>query len=269
MRQVLTIAGFDPSGGAGILADVKAIHACGAYAAAVATAITVQNTQAVLDAVELPVSLVNDQCGALFDDLDIAAVKTGMLSSGEMVEAVADILADRAAGVPLVVDPVMVSESGFPLLEDGLDALRTKLLPHTTVVTPNLAEAEALSGITVDSLPAMHHAAERIAGIGPAAVLVKGGHAAFAPGTDVLWCGGSGVDLHPGQTLPEPAVHGTGCTLASALAARLALGDDIEAAARAAKQYVEQVIANAPDIGRGERRPGHHFFSLDPDTPDT
>jgi len=259
MRQVLTIAGFDPSGGAGILADLKAIHANGAYAAAVATAITVQNTQAVLDAVEMPASLVIDQCKALFDDLDFAAVKTGMLSSGELVEAVAAFLAEHAPGVPLVVDPVMVSESGFPLLEDGLDALRSKLLPHATVVTPNLAEAETLAGITVDSLDAMHHAAEHIASLGPAAVLVKGGHATFAPGTDVLWCGGSGVDLVPGQVLSESTVHGTGCTLASALAARLALGDDIEAAARAAKRYVELVIANAPDIGRGERRPGQHF----------
>jgi hydroxymethylpyrimidine/phosphomethylpyrimidine kinase len=176
-----------------------------------------------------------------------------------MVEAVASILEARAPGVPLVVDPVMVSESGFPLLEDGLDALRTKLLPHTTVVTPNLGEAEALSGMKVESLEAMHHAAEHIAKLGPAGVLVKGGHAAFALGTDVLWCGGSGVDLLPTLTLPEIQVHGTGCTLASALATRLALGDDIEAAARAAKGYVEQVMAAAPDIGRGERRPGQHF----------
>lgn len=269
MRPVLTIAGFDPSGGAGILADVKAIHACGAYAAAVATAITVQNTQEVRDAVELPVSLVVDQCAAIFDDLDIAAVKTGMLSSAEMVAAVAAVVVERAPGIPLVVDPVLESETGFPLLEDGLDALRTELFPHATVVTPNLSEAQALSGIAIDSREAMHHAAERIAALGPAAVLVKGGHARFATGTDVLWCGGSGVDLEPGRGLPDHPVHGTGCTLASAIAVRLALGDDVEAAVRAAKRYTESVIATAPAIGGGERRPGHHFFHLHPYEPDS
>lgn len=264
MRPVLTIAGFDPGGGAGILADVKAIHACGAYAAAVATAITVQNTQEVRDAVEMPASLVADQCAAIFDDLDVAAVKTGMLSSGEMVTAVAAILVERVPGISLVVDPVLESETGFPLLEDGLEALRAQLLPHATVVTPNLAEAQALSGLTIDSIDAMHHAAERIAALGPAAVLVKGGHADFATGTDVLWCGGSGVDLEPGRGVPDHAVHGTGCTLSAAIAARLAVGDDVEEAVRIAKRYTEEVIAAAPSIGGGERRPGHHFFHLTP-----
>jgi hydroxymethylpyrimidine/phosphomethylpyrimidine kinase len=137
------------------------------------------------------------------------------------------------------------------------------------VVTPNLSEAEALSGTTIDSRDAMHHAAERIAALGPAAVLVKGGHADFATGTDVLWCGGSGVDLEPGRGLPDHAVHGTGCTLSSAIAVRLALGDDVEAAVRAAKRYTEAVIATAPAIGSGERRPGQHFFHLHPYEPDS
>jgi len=264
MRQAITIAGFDPSGGAGVLADVKTMHAHGVYAAAVITAITVQNTREVSDAVELPPSLVCAQAQALFDDFDIAAVKTGMLSSGEMVEAISDLLQTRAAQIPIVVDPVMRSESGFPLLEDGVGTLRTRLLPHARVVTPNLPEAQELAGGTIRSLDDMRAAAERIAGLGASAVVIKGGHAAFAPAVDVLFENGETRVFEPKSPVEKMKnVHGTGCTFASAIAALLAEGRSVREAVQSAKRYVEAVIASAPDIGGGDP-PGEHFHYTSP-----
>jgi hydroxymethylpyrimidine/phosphomethylpyrimidine kinase len=263
MKQALTIAGSDSGGGAGIQADIKAMEANGVFAASVITAVTAQNTVEVREAMELPVALIRSQLDAVFDDLDIAAVKTGMLSSSEIIETVAAFLRRRGV-VTLIVDPVMVSKSGFALLhDDAVHSLRRHLLPLARVVTPNLHEAILLSGRAIDSLDAMHEAARRIAGMGPRAVVVKGGHSAFAPGTDVLLDDGHIVELPADHVAAGKSIHGTGCTFSAAITARLALGESVEEAVRHAKHYVTRVIQNAPAVGHGHP-PGRHFYFVDP-----
>jgi len=264
MKQALTIAGSDSGGGAGIQADIKAIEANGVFAASVVTAITAQNTVEVREAFELPASLVLAQLEAVFDDLDVAAAKTGMLSSSEIIRTVANFLREQTT-VPLVVDPVMISKSGFALLApDAVESLREELLAIATVATPNLHEAALLSGIEVDSLEAMREAALRIAGMGPRAVVVKGGHADFSPGTDVLYDGSDFFELAADHIADGKSVHGTGCTFSAAIAARLALGESIETAVRNAKHYVTRAIEGAPAVGRGNA-PARHFYFVEPD----
>ncbi len=263
MKQALTIAGSDSGGGAGIQADLKTFHAHGVFGASVLTAVTAQNTREVREVFELPADLIRTQMKAVFDDLDIAAAKTGMLSSAAIITAVADEL--RAARPPaLVVDPVMISKSGFRLLaDDAVAALRETLLPLALVVTPNLHEATLLAGMTIESVDDMKRAAERIAALGPRAVVVKGGHASFALATDVLLADGSAEELRAEGPVRERSVHGTGCTFSAAIAARLALGDPLRPAVQRAKRYITHAIRRAPDVGRGHP-PGNHFYFLNP-----
>ncbi len=265
MKQALTIAGSDSSGGAGIQADLKAFHAHGVFGASVVTAVTAQNTLEVRSSFDVPPEVVRDQLEAVLDDLEIAAAKTGMLSSAAIVETVADVLGERGLK-NLVVDPVMVSKSGFRLLrDDAIDALSTRLIPMARVVTPNLYEASLLAGFEIASVDDMRRAAERIAALGPRAVVVKGGHAAFALAIDVLWSAETGVEeLHPDGPVRERSVHGTGCTFSAAITARLALGEDTRTAVTAAKRYITRVIARAPAIGHGHP-PGAHFYFLESD----
>jgi hydroxymethylpyrimidine/phosphomethylpyrimidine kinase len=262
MKQAITIAGSDSGGGAGIQADIKTMQANGVFAASVVTAVTAQNTVEVRDAVELPLEFIRLQLSAVFDDLDISAAKTGMLSSTGVIETVADYLSGTGLS-NLVVDPVMVSKSGFRLLaDDAVAVLRDRLLPLAFVVTPNLHEAALLAGLEIEDLEGMEEAARKIGGMGPANVVVKGGHAPFARGTDVLF-DGSGCRSYEASAVFPGAVHGTGCTFSAAIAARLALGETLERALENAKAYITRAIQHRLEIGSGSG-PANHFYFITP-----
>lgn len=262
IKQALTIAGSDSGGGAGIQADLKTFHAHGVFGTSVVTAITAQNTVAVKRAFDLPLDLIEAQLDAVFDDFDIAAAKTGMLSSPAIVETVAAAIAGRGFAA-LVVDPVMISKSGYKLLKDeAIESLKQKLLPLALVVTPNVYEAELLSGVRIDSAETMREAARRIHDAGPRNVLVKGGHAAFDQATDVLF---DGREFHTFASafVQTKNTHGTGCTYSAAITARLALGEPLLTAVEHAKIYITKAIAHALPIGRGHG-PTDHFYFLRP-----
>lgn len=263
IKHVLTIAGSDPSGGAGIQADIKAISANGAYAMAAITALTAQNTQGVRGVQLVEPAFVAAQIDAVFEDIRVDAVKIGMLGSAEITAAVAEAL-QRHRATRIVLDPVMVAKGGDRLLaEQAVTALREQLLPLASVLTPNLPEAAALLDepeITeAQSMPAL---AERLLALGPAAVLLKGGHLRGAASPDYLATADAGLWLEA-ERLPTQNTHGTGCTLASALAAQLASGAEPMAAARAAKAYIAGAIAQADSLGVGQGQgPTHHFHAL-------
>jgi len=250
----LSIAGSDPSGGAGIQADLKTFAAFDVYGAAVLTCATAQNTLGVRATGELPAALVAAQIDAVLEDLAVGAVKTGMLGRPEIVSVVAERLAHSKA--PLVVDPVMVATSGDPLLSaEGTAALRTQLLPLARLVTPNLREAAVLAGRPVGTLEEMRTAARLIRDLGPRAVLIKGGHLAGAA-CDVLL---DGDELHE-LSAPRVAferLHGSGCTLSAAITAGLARGRPLLEAVRIAKAWVHEAIVRAPAIGHGARPLDH------------
>jgi hydroxymethylpyrimidine/phosphomethylpyrimidine kinase len=263
MKQALTIAGSDSGGGAGIQADLKTFAALGVFGTSVIAAITAQNTREVRHAHDLPVDWIREQLDAVFDDFEIAAAKTGMLSSASIIETVADVLEARGLK-SLVVDPVMVSKSGYRLLQDdAIAVLTSRLLPLARIVTPNLHEASLLAGFEIHSIDDMKRAAQAITALGARAVVVKGGHASFALAVDVLCADGAIEELRPEGPVRERSVHGTGCTFSAAIAARLALGDPLRDAVLAAKRYVTRVIAAAPDVGGGHP-PGGHFYFLGP-----
>jgi hydroxymethylpyrimidine/phosphomethylpyrimidine kinase len=261
MAQAVTIAGSDSGGGAGIQADIKAMQANGVFATSVITSITAQNTKVVRASLDLPVEIVDAQLKAVFDDFDIAAAKTGMLSSPVIVHAVSQFL-DREGPPQIVIDPVMMSKSGYSLLhEKAIESVKLELFPLGALVTPNLPEAEILAGIKINSIDDMKEAAERLAEYKCRAVLVKGGHAEFSPATDVLF---DGTDFHilEGHFIDTENTHGTGCTYSAAITARLALGEPLLDAVRNAKHYITRAIENAPDIGKGHG-PTHHFYFID------
>jgi len=276
----LTIAGSDSGGGAGIQADLKTFQALGVFGMSVVTAVTAQNTRAVTGVWDLPVEAVRAQIAAVFDDLPVAAVKTGMLSSVGLVEAVADELAarvsrrrpgrpgaSRGGAPPLVVDPVMVAKSGARLLaDDAVAAVAGRLLPLATVVTPNLEEASVLLGRRVEGLDEAERAARDLLELGPGAALVKGGHASGAEAIDVLWDGRTLTRFRAAREVTRHT-HGTGCTLSAALAAQLARGRDLPEAVARAKRYVTLAIAHALPLGGGHG-PTHHFWFLEGDPTD-
>src|SRR5262245_46314716 len=250
MRTVLTIAGSDPSGGAGIQADLKTFAAFGAYGASAITAVTVQNTLGVDAVSPLAADLGIAQIEAVAGDLEIHATKTGMLATAAIVEAVTAAI-DELELPLVVVDPVLVSTSGERLLDlDGVRALRAELLPRARVVTPNLPEAEALSGRRIQSAAEARDAAQRIRDLGPRAVIITGGHAAGSEIVDLLL---DDVEFHEFRTarVETRGAHGTGCTYASAVAAALALGRALPDAAAEAQRYVAGALAHAPQIGHG------------------
>jgi len=237
--RLLTIAGSDSGGGAGIQADLKAFARCGAHGMSAITAITAQNTVAVTDVYPLPPEAILAQVRAVAEDIGVDAVKIGMLGNSETIAAVEEAL-DLVGDVPVVLDPVMVAESGARLLdEDAEHALRTRLLPRVTVVTPNLPEARALAAgeAGADAEPA--HLARAIHALGPANVVVTGGHREQA--IDTFFDGDRLVEL-PGERYPEGAAHGSGCTHSSVLAAHLALGLDPLDASRRAKQIASEAV---------------------------
>ena len=260
LKQVLTIAGSDSGGGAGVQADLKAMSANGTYAMSVITSITAQNTTGVTAIHDLPESIVEAQIDAIFADFDVAAVKTGMLSSAALASLVSRKL--QQYHVPwIVVDPVMVSKSGQDLLQaDAMDALKQALIPLASVITPNIHEAERLTGLTIRTLPEARQAAKALHQLGCQHVLIKGGHLLESPATDLLY-DGRFFRMYKGEWIDTPHTHGTGCTFASALSAHLALGKPLPDAVDAAKQYVTAAIRHGLAIGRG-RGPTNHFYFL-------
>jgi hydroxymethylpyrimidine/phosphomethylpyrimidine kinase len=254
----LTIAGSDSGGGAGIQADLKTFSALGVFGMSVLTAVTAQNTLGVTAVAEIPKDVIEAQMDAVLSDIGASAIKTGMLSSAAIIETVAERLQHYRAA-PLVVDPVMVATSGDRLLrEDAVTMLRTRLLPLATVVTPNLPEAEVLAGRPVTTLADMRDVARALIDLGCQSVLVKGGHLE-GDAVDVFYDGADWLELQA-KRIPTTSTHGTGCTLASAIAAKLALGLSLEASVRAAKAYVSEAITHAYGIGHGHG-PVHHFYA--------
>ena len=264
LGRVLILAGSDSGGGAGVQADVKTVTALGGYAATAITAITVQNTQGVRAVHPLPVELVLAQARAVLDDIGADALKTGMLGSVEMVEAVADLLA--ATGRPSVVDPVMVAKGGAPLLEPrAVEAVRTRLLPHATLLTPNAPEAAELTGLEVATPDDMRRAGERLLSMGARAVLMKGGHVEGDRVVDLLMTPVSTTRFESGRIVSRNT-HGTGCTLASGIAAGLAQGLGLERSVSRARDYLLEAIRRAPHLGSGHG-PVDHGWPMRPGGP--
>lgn len=253
----LTIAGSDPSGGAGLQADLKTFHQFGAYGMSVVTLLTIQNTVGVESVDPLDPDYVTRQLEAVTSDIPPHAAKTGALGTAEIVSAVARWAAKRSC--PLVVDPVMISKHGAPLMgEEAGRALLKDLLPHAALATPNLHEAAALTGREVVDLDDMRRAARQIADLGPGAVLVKGGHLDVRQdAVDLLYVDGV-EELFTSQRYDTPHTHGTGCTYSAAITAELARGTALTDAVRAAKRYISEAIATAPGLGRGFGPLNHH-----------
>ncbi len=264
MRVALSIAGSDSGGGAGIQADLKTFAAHGVHGTTAITAITAQNSVAVTDWLAVPPPMVVAQIDAVASDMPVAAVKTGMLGTAGIVEAVAAAI-KRLALPNLVVDPVMVAKSGDRLLDPAAEtAYLQHLFPLALVVTPNLEEAEVLLGRPVRDIPAMRRAAGAFLELGPRAVVVKGGHLA-GEAIDVFFDGETYEELHA-ERIPTSNTHGTGCTLSAAIAARLALGDGLLAAVRLAKAYLTEAIRRSYSVGRGHG-PVDHLHLLSPRRP--
>ena len=260
MKQILTIAGSDSGGGAGIQADIKAIHANGGFGMSVITSITAQNTREVTCAFDLPTDLIEAQIDAIFSDFDVAALKTGMLSSSAIVQAVARRLRQYSPK-NFVVDPMMSSKSKFPLLKpEAISHLKSDLLPLATVITPNIYEAELLAGCEIKTIDDAKRAAEIIHGYGPQSVLVKGGHLIGDESTDVLYADGE-CTLFTAERIETKNTHGTGCTYSAAIAAHLGLGKDLKTAVQSAKDYITNAIRYSLDIGHGHG-PTNHFYMM-------
>jgi hydroxymethylpyrimidine/phosphomethylpyrimidine kinase len=248
--RVLIIAGSDSGGGAGVQADIKTVTALGGYAATAITAITVQDTLGVHGVYAVPLDVIQAQARAVLDDIGADAIKTGMLGDAATVLAVARLL-DRAAGIPAVVDPVMVAKSGASLLAvEAIEASRAELVPRAALLTPNAPEAEALTGLPVTTTDDLRRAGERLLAAGAHAVLMKGGH---IPGDRVidLLLTANGETVFQGARIETRHTHGTGCTLASACATGLAQGMKLEHAVARAWAYTAEAIRRAPGFGAG------------------
>lgn len=259
MKNVLTIAGSDTCGGAGIQADLKTFSAHGTYGMSVITAVTVQNTQGVFGCQDITPDIIKGQIDAIYTDIDVSAVKVGMVSKIETIHAIADKL-EQYQAKNVVVDPVMISKSGFDLMHpDAKETLIKRLLPLAFVVTPNLPEAEVMTGMRIENLEQMEQAARMIYKMGAKNVLIKGGHLEH-DATDLLFDGEKVIALKS-ERIPTKNTHGTGCTLSSAIAANLARGKSVEEAVRISKDYITVAIEHALEIGKGVG-PTNHFYEL-------
>ncbi len=261
--NVLTIAGSDSGGGAGIQADLKTFAALRTYGASAITAVTVQNTQGVRAVHQVPREIISGQIAAVFEDLAISAVKIGMIGSDQAIEAVAGAL-ESTSHVPTVLDPVMVAASGDPLLEPGAEAvLKSRLLPKADVLTPNLPEAARLLGTDLASdEAAMRDQARALAQLGPKAVLVKGGHGTGDEALDILFDGAEFARF-TALRVATRNIHGTGCTLSSAIAALIARGFGLQEAVREAKSYLTSALSEADKLSVGQGAgPLNHFYAL-------
>jgi hydroxymethylpyrimidine/phosphomethylpyrimidine kinase len=261
--RVLIIAGSDSGGGAGIQADIKAVSALGGFAMTAITALTAQNTLGVHAIHPVDSDFIAQQMAVVLDDIGADCLKTGMLHNAEVIGVVADTIADKAAGVPLVADPVMVAKGGASLLDEAAhSALVERIVPLATVLTPNAPEASAMTGIDVVDEASQRAAGEALRGMGAHAVLVKGGHIAGPQIVDLL-VGGDGVVRFESPRIDTAHTHGTGCTLASAIAAGLAQGMELAPAVSRARNYVMAAIAAAPGFGAGHG-PIDHTVTVDP-----
>lgn len=261
VSTALTIAGSDSGGGAGLQADLKTFEAHGVFGMSVVTALTAQNTHGVAAVHAVPPAFVTAQLDAVASDLPVGAVKTGMLATAEIVEAVADGIA-RWRLAPVVVDPVMVATSGDALLRaDAVEAVCQRMVPLAAVLTPNAHEAAVLAGFPVRTLADARRAAERLLADGPAAVLVKGGHLdGEADAVDLLVTAAGEVTVFRQPRLDTRHTHGTGCTYASAIAARLARGASLAEAVSVARGYLQEAIRRAPGLGSGHGPTAHFWF---------
>lgn len=259
MKNLLTIAGSDSSGGAGIQADLKTFAAHGTFGMSVITAVTAQNTCGVTKVQDIDCDIVKAQIEAVFDDIHVDAVKIGMVSRSEIIKTIATCLREYKPKI-IVVDPVMISKSGYPLLApEACTTLIKEFLPLATLVTPNLPEAEAITGFAVTSKEEMRTVAEKIIALGAKAVLVKGGH--LNDTADDLLFDGKEEFWFPGSKIKTKNTHGTGCTLSSSLASNLAKGLSLRDAVAASKAYVTEAIRHSIDLGNG-CGPTHHFVDL-------
>lgn len=260
--RVLVIAGSDSGGGAGIQADIKTITALGAYAATAITALTAQNTMGVFGIMPVPPDFIRQQIDVVMRDIGADVIKIGMLGDAATIDTVHAALAEYAPSVPVVLDPVMVAKGGQALLaEAAVDSLRRLLLPLSAVITPNLPEAEALTGLSIRTEADMHLAAKAILALGVPAVLLKGGHLDSDTVTDLL-ATAAGIELFAAPRIPTRHTHGTGCTTASAVAAGLAQGMSLRDSVVRARAYVRAAISQAPGFGQGHG-PLDHTVTVD------
>jgi hydroxymethylpyrimidine/phosphomethylpyrimidine kinase len=256
---VLTIAGFDPSSGAGMTADLKTMAAFGCFGVAAITAVTIQNTQGIRRVEVLPVELLRDTLHALAEDAEISAIKVGMLGSAAAATRVARFL-ESQEGKPIVLDPILKSTSGAELLDrEGVSVLRDELLPLATVITPNMAEAEALVGTAVRDLAGMRAAARELQRFGAFNVVVTGGH--LPENIDVLALEGGEILEFPGAKVESNCTHGTGCAFSTAIACGLALKKDLQKAVEEAKEFIRRAIETGYPTGKGTG-PLNHLFRL-------
>jgi hydroxymethylpyrimidine/phosphomethylpyrimidine kinase len=264
--RVLIVAGSDPGGGAGIQADIKTVTALGGYAMAAITALTAQNSRGVHGVHAVPPAFVAEQIDRVLEDFGADCIKLGMLHRAEVIDAVADALSRHGAGIPIVLDPVMVAKGGHSLLADeAVMALRRRLIGLSALITPNLPEAAVLAGEEIEPQPlrAEGRLATALLALGPEAVLVKGGHATGAVVTDVLARRGREPAVFEGPRIETRHTHGTGCTLASAIATGIAQGLELERAVGRARAYVADAIRTAPGLGHGHG-PLNHGHTVRP-----
>ncbi len=262
--RVLIVAGSDSSGGAGVEADIKTVTALGGYAATALTAVTVQDTTGIHGVHPIPPAVTAAGMRAVLGDIGADAVKIGMLGGRDTLDVVCDVLESDAAGLPLIVDPVMAATSGAVLLDaDAVEALCGRLLPRATLVTPNVPELEALTGRRIGDAHALLVAAKELLDRGAAAVLAKGGHLPGDDIIDILLVRDGEESIFTGTRHRTRHTHGTGCTLASAIATGIAQGMSLIAAVTRARRYLDQAIASAPGFGRGHGPLDHgHRFRL-------
>lgn len=261
--RTLTIAGSDSGGGAGIQADLKTFAALGCYGMSVLTALTAQNTKGVTGILPIPPAFIAEQLKAVLSDIGVDAVKIGMLHSAEVIEQVARTLTEFGVKT-VVLDPVMVATSGDKLLQDeAIDALKSRLLPLASVITPNLPEAGVLLGRSIDTVAGMEQAATDLSQLCPGAILLKGGHLTTEESTDLLRLPSGEIHLFSTARIDTPNSHGTGCTLSSAVAAGLAKGVSVVEAVALAKDYLTQALqaGSVYRLGQGHG-PVHHFFNV-------
>lgn len=259
MKKVLTIAGSDSSGGAGIQADIKTFSAHGVFGMSVITAVTAQNTQGVLAVEDMSPYIIDKQIEAIFTDIEVDGIKIGMVSKIETIKIIAKKLNEYKPNI-IVLDPVMISKSGYHLLQsEAKEALINELLPLATVVTPNIPEAEVITGMTIENLDDMEKAAKLIYALGSENVLIKGGHLKNEA-TDILYDGKS-FEHFNSERINTENTHGTGCTLSSAITSNLANGFTIVESIAKAKKYITMAIQNSFSIGKGVG-PTNHFYEL-------
>jgi hydroxymethylpyrimidine/phosphomethylpyrimidine kinase len=262
--RVLIIAGSDSGGGAGIQADIKSVTALGGYAMTAITALTAQNTQGVFGIHAVPEAFIRQQIELCLTDIGADCIKTGMLAAAGVIETIVTALDEFAPGVPLVCDPVMVAKGGAALLEpSAVEAVKRRLLPRAALITPNLPEAEALSGRRIASKADLQAAGEALLSLGPKAVLMKGGHLPGATVIDVLVTGRGEARVFESPRIETRHTHGTGCTLASAVATGIAQGSPLAEAVARARAYVQAAIRAAPGYGKGHG-PLDHGVTVDP-----